>query len=892
MTTAELCHDEQRRQQVRAHQLHGLDYVEVDAENLTLTVFFLLKAPAHIRKENVRIEGGRRVTDVKVVDIHVCTTKDEDRDDCMKVFVDKLGDFSTYQLCLIDVDQDGHPIVTIDERGRKHYRPMEGFDPRYACVEFSFKAGCATDLDCALEPVCPPEALPEPEIDYLAKDYASFRQLVLDRLALIMPDWRERHVPDVGITLVELLAYAGDYLSYYQDAVATEAYLDTARQRISVRRHARLVDYLLHEGCNARAWVFIRAYKDTDPPLKREDVSFITRRHDGVAWPGTLLKPDDLRGVPRNTYEVFEPLGVGEIHLYTAHNRIRFYTWGDRECCLPPGATSATLRDKWIEESPPEQAYDQEKVSEQTRQTSPQQPVAPKRQDTGRPRKLDQLSKNDLLLFEEVRDPKTGSPNDANPAHRHVVRLTKVTRLVDELYDQPVVEIEWALEDALPFPLCLSAVSAAPDCDYLKDVSVARGNIVLVDHGRTLGRLDPDEEKYEDLGEVPTVQVVPPCKDVDCPAEVETVAGRYRPSLRQGPLTFAEPIEPDVPASRLLGQDPRRALPAIRLQGNPPGRESWKTWRPRFDLLGSGPEDPHYVVEIDNDDRAHLRFGDGELGRSPQAGAKFRANYRIGNGLVGNVGAEMIRYIVLAHLYDSELDLAPRNPLPATGGTVPESIAEVKFFAPHAFRNVLERAVTAADYAALAARDVLWQPDVRLQRAAAALRWTGSWYEALVAIDPVGKLEADADLLQDIASRLQAYRRIGHDLTAKPAQYVPLEIELTVCVQPDYLAGHVKAAILEVLSNRRLVDGRLGFFHPDQLTFGDGVYLSKLIAAVRAVPGVDNVDVTAFKRLGELPNQEIENGVLPLGPLEVARLDNDPDFPENGVLKLTMEGGR
>ncbi len=77
-----------------------------------------------------------------------------------------------------------------------------------------------------------------------------------------MPDWRERHVPDVGIMLVELLAYAGDQLSYYQDAVAAEAYLDTARQRISVRRHSRLVDYLMHEGCNARAWVTIGSTVD------------------------------------------------------------------------------------------------------------------------------------------------------------------------------------------------------------------------------------------------------------------------------------------------------------------------------------------------------------------------------------------------------------------------------------------------------------------------------------------------------------------------------------------------------------------------------------------------------------------------------------------------------
>ena len=70
-----------------------------------------------------------------------------------------------------------------------------------------------------------------------------------------MPDWTERSPADLQITLVELLAYLGDNLSYYQDSVATEAYLGTARRRTSVRRHARLVDYIAHEGANARAWL-------------------------------------------------------------------------------------------------------------------------------------------------------------------------------------------------------------------------------------------------------------------------------------------------------------------------------------------------------------------------------------------------------------------------------------------------------------------------------------------------------------------------------------------------------------------------------------------------------------------------------------------------------------
>ena len=50
--------------------------------------------------------------------------------------------------------------------------------------------------------------------------------------------------------------------------------------------------------------------------------------------------------------------------------------------------------------------------------------------------------------------------------------------------------------------------------------------------------------------------------------------------------------------------------------------------------------------------------------------------------------------------------------------------------------------------------------------------------------------------------------------------------------------------------------------------------------------------VDKLERLFEGANQEIQNGVLPIGPLEVARLDSDPNRPENGRLTLNMRGGR
>ena len=249
--------------------------------------------------------------------------------------------------------------------------------------------------------------------------------------------------------LVELLACTGDYLSYYQDAVATEAYLDTARQRISVRRHVRLVDYFLHEGCNARAWVCVEVSEDL--PLDPANSAFITGINDALSARQTVLNWEDLRDVPPQDYEVFEPLVAdrsAKIQLRTAHNKIHFYTWGEKECCLERGNTSATLLDAWVA------APSGDRPAYRTRAE-------------GRQQRLLQLTRGDVLIFEEVLGPKTGLSADADPTRRHAVRLTQVTPgedpvfLTNEGQPTPYVEIEWRPENALPFPLCVS-LSAPP----------------------------------------------------------------------------------------------------------------------------------------------------------------------------------------------------------------------------------------------------------------------------------------------------------------------------------------------------------------------------------------------------------------------------------------------
>jgi hypothetical protein len=132
----------------------------------------------------------------------------------------------------------------------------------------------------------------------------------------------------------------------------------------------------------------------------------------------------------------------------------------------------------------------------------------------------------------------------------------------------------------------------------------------------------------------------------------------------------------------------------------------------------------------------------------------------------------------------------------------------------------------------------------------------------------------------------------GHDVRINNPVHVSLEIDLLVCVNPGYFAADVRAGLADALGSGIRRDGRRGLFHPDNFTFGQTVYLSPLYAAAREVPGVDSVQVTRFHRQGQEETRPLEDGFMALGPLEIARLDSSRNFPEHGVLRLDLRGGK
>ena len=815
------CTQQKRRALVLQHAaLNGIDYLEVcdsgpdcgcgkellltllkDARGVTL-------APAQVK---ITVQGdGAQVFPVKII----AAAADSPR--TITIQLNSPGDFSTYTLSLVATSSTSDP--------------PDGFDPQLSSVDFSFKAGCGTAGDCAVDTCCPPKLAAEPDINYLAKEFDGFTRLMLDRLAVLAPGWQETHPSDFGIALVEALAYAADHLSYQQDAVGTEAYLGTARSRISLRRHAKLVDYQLDEGANARTWIYVQLSKGVATLTLPANTRLCTR----VAGLPTVIAPGSNPEKQLNATLTFETMQAAT--LFQDQNGMDFYTWSDSECCLVPGSTQATL--------------------------------------LGHP---SGLTVGTVLIFEEVCGPETGDPDDADPAKRWAVRLTDVRQkdylnrpLQDPLDGTLITTILWDTADALPFPLCISSIS--DQGKPLLRVSVARGNIIPADHGT--------RQDWQDLGAVPPLPPTPVTSaSCTCGSQdpVDSPHPRYFPHLQNVPLTFAVPFDSSAPGPAAAFLSPYAPpLPQLQVRD-----DKLHTWKVLGDLLSAHESDRVVVPEIERDNTVFLRFGDGQYGMSAHAASSFQAKYRIGNGSLGNIGHDTLAHVVTnAHGID-----AVRNPLPGVGGRDPETMEHIRQRAPFAFRAQL-RAVTEDDYGAMA------QLDKAIRAARGTLRWTGSWHTAFVSIEAAAGDALPATLATSTKNRLNLLRMTGVDLDVEGAVIVGLRIEMNICVASDHFQSDVRDALMRVFTVGDLCSGQRGILNPENFTFGQTIYASPLIAAAQAIDGVSSVTLTVFERMDDPTFNAAAQGCLAMHRLEIARCDNDPNRLDHGILVWHMDGGK
>jgi hypothetical protein len=272
-------------------------------------------------------------------------------------------------------------------------------------------------------------------------------------------------------------------------------------------------------------------------------------------------------------------------------------------------------------------------------------------------------------------------------------------------------------------------------------------------------------------------------------------------------------------------------------------------WHEVPNLYGRGPEERVYTTRLDEANRTTVQFGDGRSGaRLPTGRENVRAAYRKGIGTEGLVRAEQL-----------SLQLTPilgvrsvRNPLAASGADDPESQDDARLNAPLTVLT-LDRVVSLRDYEDFA------RAYAGIAKALATWVWTGETREVLVTVAAPAGREVGADLLQNLVG---AIRAVGdRHLPLRVEAYRPALFGMAARMRtdPDFIPERVQAAVETALQEQ------FGF---DARSFGQGVALSEVVAAIQAVPGVVMVDVDELYRI---PREEGEEQPQPFLEADVTR---------------------
>jgi hypothetical protein len=748
---------------------NGIDYVYVAASQTQLFVHFLNTVPVlgSLFGQQVTITGGEVITAVAVnpLDDATAWSADSEGRPVLALTVAAPGDFSTYQLTIFS-DQ---------------------LDPFFSSVPFTFKANCPTTLDRATTPAAGQQSATEPvPIDYLAKDFASFRQALSEFSTLRYPAWVERSEADLGVVLMEALAALADELSYYQDRVAAESTLQTATQRLSAVRHARLVDY---EPAPATVATTVLQLDVAVPPGESPP--------QAAGW--TIDTPLLVRALGADgsvtDFETEDPAtGLASPGTFTVDTRwnrgsLVAYYLDDSQRCLAAGSDSFYVLGHGLGLYPGQQ----------------------------------------LLLDSPAAD-------SADPPVREMVTVAATTETFDLLI---------GVDTAPPQPLTRITLQAATAQAHDLDAVAVAGNIVPAVQGLrqsetfvipdpalpppgpvvvrvgancTPGNAQPDYRYC--LASAPLAWLASDVQDEDTtvPAQPEILLTAAPPGGQESPWAFQRWLLGAAAADQVFTLTPEQYSPVLTGNGT--------TW---FDYDGDG--------------GTTIRFGDGTFGASPQPGTVFTVTYRTGGGSAGNVPADTIVNVAPGQAQGGAV-MSCTNPFPATGGADAETITQVRSRAPWKFSAEPLRAVQAADYAA-AARSLPW-----VQQAGTAFRWTGSWLTALTSANPSGTEQPTVTQLEALTELLNQQRLAGCESYVLPPAYLSIDLQITVCGQATAIASDVTAAVLAALQPGSGPGGTPGFFDHSRWSFGQPLESSALLAAIQACQGVAGVYQVLYRARG------------------------------------------
>jgi hypothetical protein len=287
------------------------------------------------------------------------------------------------------------------------------------------------------------------------------------------------------------------------------------------------------------------------------------------------------------------------------------------------------------------------------------------------------------------------------------------------------------------------------------------------------------------------------------------------------------------------------------------------SWEQRSSLLNSGPDDRHYVVRRDENDRVWIELGDGKYGKIPRRGYNnVSAGYRIGGGAKGNVAAGTIT----KHSGIEDLELV-FNPEAATGGSDWEPLAEAVQRGPKLFRSG-SRAVTAADYEEHARRFGVGKVRAR----------AGGWNLVELYVAPAGGGYPSETLKQDLLTYLEDKRMLTTALDILDPVYISVYVEGKLGVEAHYFTAQVRQQVEKAVSE---------LFAFDQVSFEETIYLSKIYERIEAIEGVAWVSIDGLSRSEPQPTIP-EDGKLCFGWSEIPVAGHS----STGILLSRVEGGR
>ena len=571
----------------------------------------------------------------------------------LSIEVGAPGDFSTYTLAI----------------------DSTALDPYFDAVPFSFKADCPSDLDCGPAGLdCPAPDDDPPPINYRAKDFSSFTQALSDFSRLRYPLWVERSEADVGVMLMEAMSAVADELSYLQDRVAGESMLETATQRVSLVRHARLVDYEPSPAIAATTQLQVDVIDSVTslagglrcsaPGADGHRVPFEVGGRLADPETGALVAPTYAVNAAWNAWK--SP-GVANLQPYW---------WDDSRQCLPAGSTRIWIIGQGFGFEP---------------------------------------NKSRQLLID------TAGPTTADPPAREVVAIGEVAEVTDPVFAVPLTRIDLEAPTALEHDLSRTHYAG----NLVPAVQGARTSETFV-----IPLPPPAPPPKAPL--VPAVVRTAPNWTPDDPR------ADYRYSLSAAQISWlpVDSTDPDLNASVVAAPELALQSPTATGAQRPWRWQRWLldsgaadavfTLTPeRYPAVGASSAETWFDYDGEG---TTIRFGDGVFGLSPAPVDGVQVTYLAGGGSIGNVPADTIVQVDPGDPQSGKI-VRLTNPFAATGGANAETAQQIRDRAPQAFRAKPLRVVRTSDYVG-AAQSLPW-----VMQAGTTFRWTGSWLTVFTTAD-------------------------------------------------------------------------------------------------------------------------------------------------------------